>query len=159
MLSLSNPRYAYGNFHSCQISLPFAFVFSMPVQVFQYLCVLGFSYRSKLRFQSEKHQHTSSVPACEGLITLLFLVLSGSRIRPSLSIYGSTALADLGRFFNSLIYTQSVELLGRGISPPQGRYLLTEQHKHRINAHRHPCLAWDSNPRPQYLSGRRQFMP
>jgi hypothetical protein len=29
---------------------------------------------------------------------------------------------------------QSVELLGQGISLLQGRYLHTEQHKHRINA-------------------------
>jgi hypothetical protein len=35
----------------------------------------------------------------------------------------------------------------------------TEQHKHRINAHRHPCLEWDSNPRSQLSSERRQFMP
>jgi hypothetical protein len=28
----------------------------------------------------------------------------------------------------------------------------------RINAHRHPFLEWDSNPRPQCLSGRRQLM-
>jgi hypothetical protein len=27
-----------------------------------------------------------------------------------------------------------------GISPSQGCYLQTEQHKHRINAHRHPCI-------------------
>jgi hypothetical protein len=33
-----------------------------------------------------------------------------------LSIYGPTALVDLGRFFSFLIYTQSVRLLGRGIS-------------------------------------------
>jgi hypothetical protein len=32
------------------------------------------------------------------------------------------------------------------ISPSQGRYLHIEQHKHRMNAHRHPCLEWDSNP-------------
>jgi hypothetical protein len=37
--------------------------------------------------------------------------------------------------FQFLNPTQSVELLGRGISPSQGRYLHTEQHKHRINAH------------------------
>jgi hypothetical protein len=46
-------------------------------------------------------------------------------------------------FFSFLIYTHSVGFLGRGISPSQGRYLHTEQHKHRINAHRHPCLEWD----------------
>jgi hypothetical protein len=57
------------------------------------------------------------------------------------------------------LFTQSVGLLGRGIRPPQGRYLHTGQHKHRINAYEHPCLKWDSNPRSQCLSGRRQFMP
>jgi hypothetical protein len=75
------------------------------------------------------------------------------------STYGSTALVDLGRFFSFLIYTLSVGLLGRRISPSQGRYLHTEQHNHRINAHRHPCLEWDSIPRPQCSRGRRRFMP
>jgi hypothetical protein len=40
-----------------------------------------------------------------------------------LPTYGSTALVDLGPFFSFLIYMQSVGLLGRGISPSQGRYL------------------------------------
>jgi hypothetical protein len=75
------------------------------------------------------------------------------------SVYGATALVVLGRFFSFLIYTHSVGLLGRGISLSQGRYLHTEQHKHRINAHRHPCLEWDSNSRSQFLSGRRWYMP
>jgi hypothetical protein len=56
-----------------------------------------------------------------------------------LSIYGPTALVDLDRFFNALIYTQKVGRLERGISPSQGPYLHTEQHKHRINALRHQC--------------------
>jgi hypothetical protein len=34
-------------------------------------------------------------------------------------------------------FSQTVELLGRVISPSQGRYLNTEQHKHRINAYTH----------------------
>jgi hypothetical protein len=77
-----------------------------------------------------------------------------------LSIYGlQSFLLDLGRFFSFLIYIQSVGHLGRGISPSQGRYLHTEQPKHRINAHRHPCLEWNSNSRSQRLSERRQFMP
>jgi hypothetical protein len=38
---------------------------------------------------------------------------------------------------------QSVGLLGRGISPTQGRYL----HTHRIKVGKHQCLEWDSNPR------------
>jgi hypothetical protein len=39
----------------------------------------------------------------------------------------------IGRFLSFLIDTQSVGLLGRGISLSQGRYLHTEQYKHRIN--------------------------
>jgi hypothetical protein len=49
---------------------------------------------------------------------------------------------------------QSTELLGRGISPSQGRYL----HKHRINADKHPCLEWDSNPRSQRSREQRHFI-
>jgi hypothetical protein len=49
-------------------------------------------------------------------------------------------------------------LLGRGISLSQGRYLLMGQHIHRINAHKHPCLQWDLNPRSQCWRGRRQIM-
>jgi hypothetical protein len=44
-------------------------------------------------------------------------------------IYGSTALLKLSSFFSFLIYTQSIALLGRGISLSQDRYLHTEQHK------------------------------
>jgi hypothetical protein len=44
----------------------------------------------------------------------------------TLSVYGCTTLVDLGRFFNFIIYKQSVGLLGRGIIPTQGRYLHTE---------------------------------
>jgi hypothetical protein len=61
---------------------------------------------------------------------LCFLCKCGRLIY--LSIYGSTTLTDLRRFLSFLIYTQSVQPLGRGISPSQGRYLHTEQHKHRI---------------------------
>jgi hypothetical protein len=60
--------------------------------------------------------------------------------------------------FSFLIYTQLVGLLGRGISPSQGRYLHPGQHRHRINAYKYPCLEWDPNSRTQCSSGRRRFM-
>jgi hypothetical protein len=60
---------------------------------------------------------------------------------------------ELGSFFNFLILYTIVELLGRGISPLQSRYLHTKQHKHRINAYKHPCLVWDWNPRFQCSIG------
>jgi hypothetical protein len=44
-------------------------------------------------------------------------------------------LLDLGRFPSFLYFTQSVGFFGRGISPSQGLYLHTVQHKRRINAH------------------------
>jgi hypothetical protein len=39
------------------------------------------------------------------------------------------------QLFSSLTWSQSVEFLGRGISLSPCRYLHTEQHRHRINAH------------------------
>jgi hypothetical protein len=39
--------------------------------------------------------------------------------------------------FSFLIYSQSVGLLGRVISPSQGLYLYTGHHKHRINTYTH----------------------
>jgi hypothetical protein len=62
-------------------------------------------------------------------------------------------------FTSVLNLRQSAGFLARGISPSQGRYLHREQHKHRINSHRHPCLEWDSNPRSQCSRGRRHFIP
>jgi hypothetical protein len=61
-----------------------------------------------------------------------------------LSIYGSTALCwALAALSVSWTFTQSVGFLWQGISPSQGHYLHTGHQKHRINAHRHPCLtAW-----------------
>jgi hypothetical protein len=46
-------------------------------------------------------------------------------------LYSPCVPWPLFQFLN--LYT--VRLLGRGISPSQGRYLHTEQHKHRINTH------------------------
>jgi hypothetical protein len=45
------------------------------------------------------------------------------------------------------------------MSPSPDRYLHTGQHKYRINANRHPYLEWNSNPRSQRSSERKQFMP
>jgi hypothetical protein len=57
-------------------------------------------------------------------------------IHPSIHIWLYSPFFDLGRFFSFLdLYTQAIGLLGQEISPLQGRYIHTEQHKHRINAH------------------------
>jgi hypothetical protein len=68
-------------------------------------------------------------------------------------------LLGFGLFFSFVIFfTQAVELLGRMVSLSQGRYLHTGQHTQRIKAHKHSCLEWDSKPRSQCSSERRQFM-
>jgi hypothetical protein len=74
-------------------------------------------------------------------------------IRPSvrssihLSIYGSgVLLLDLSRFFIFLILYKVGRTPWTGDQPVE-------------NKHGHPCLEWRSNPRPQRLSERRQFMP
>jgi hypothetical protein len=71
------------------------------------------------------------IPGQRSLLVTLPLRSTGSRAL-KLYLYGSIVLVDLERFFGFLIYTQSVGLLGRGISPSQDRCLHTEQHKHRI---------------------------
>jgi hypothetical protein len=68
-------------------------------------------------------------------------------------------LLDFDRFFSFFILYTVGRTHSRGISQSQGSYLHTEQHKHRINANRYSCLEWVSNPRSQFSSERRQFMP
>jgi hypothetical protein len=56
-----------------------------------------------------------------------------------LSSYGFRALVDC---------TQSVVRTSSKVDQPcRKATTCTEQQKHRINAQRHPCLKWDSNPR------------
>jgi hypothetical protein len=80
-------------------------------------------------------------------------------VKPTICLWLCSSMLGLGRLFSLLIFSQSVGLLGRGMSPSQSRYLHIGYHKHKVNAQRHSLLEWDSNPRSQCLSGRRQFMP
>jgi hypothetical protein len=82
---------------------------------------------------------------------LFYLIHSSMSVQP---------IKGPGVFFSFVIFfTQTVELLGRVISPSQGRCLHAEQHKHNKRTRRHPCLEWDSNPRHQLPSERTQFIP
>jgi hypothetical protein len=73
------------------------------------------------------------------------------RVAPTLEHRASVKRFVSLQFLN---LRESVRLLGRGISPMQDRCLHTGQHKHKIDAERHPFLEWDSNPRSQRSSGR-----
>jgi hypothetical protein len=105
-----------------------------------------------------RQQHSEVWITAQSLSIYLSIYLSVC-LSPSIHpyIYGSIAFVDLGRFFSLLIRTQSVGLLGRGISASYGSYLHREQRKHR-KKRRHPCLKWDWNTRSQCSSGRRLFM-
>jgi hypothetical protein len=81
---------------------------------------------------------------------------ANSFIHSSVALQASVRPRPLFQFLDPI---HSGTTAWTGISPSQGPYLHTEQQKDRINRHRHPCLEWDSNPRSQWLSERKQFMP
>jgi hypothetical protein len=64
-------------------------------------------------------------------------------------------LLDLGRFFSFFIPYTFGRTPWMEISPSQGRYLHTGQHKHRINAHRYPCLEWGLEPTIPVFEGTK----
>jgi hypothetical protein len=77
-----------------------------------------------------------------------------------LSIYGFTALCwTLVAFFSFLNYYTVGGTPSTGDKPVARPLPAHRTAKHRINAHRHPCLKWYTNPRTQCLSRRRQFRP
>jgi hypothetical protein len=59
----------------------------------------------------------------------------------------------LGSFFSILILYTVGRTHWTGISQSQICYLHTEQLKHRINANRHQCPEWDSNPDSNVRAG------
>jgi hypothetical protein len=142
------------------------------------LCLLKTSWDLQILFAAVTH--LAEGLTLETLLTLKVQIsligLVGTR-RPTVSIIEQQQILFLKtfvypfllyctltvtRFFIFLwIYTQSVGLLGRVIGQSQGLYLNTGQHKHtHTYTHpKHPCPKWDSNPRSQRLSERRQFMP
>jgi hypothetical protein len=66
-------------------------------------------------------------------IILIFIINSESQIARGHSLY--SPLLGPGLFFSFvIIFTQLVGLIGRVISPSQGRCLYIGQHKHRKNA-------------------------
>jgi hypothetical protein len=75
------------------------------------------------------HQAQYFFSVCLSVYLSIYISNLPTYLPTCLSIYGSTALVDLGRFFSFLIYAQSVGLLGRWTSQLQGRLLHTEQHK------------------------------
>jgi hypothetical protein len=69
-------------------------------------------------------------------------------------IYSSTALW-LWQLFQFRDFLHSLD----GGSARRKAATCTKHNTNRINAYRHPCLKWDSNPRSQCSSGRREFIP
>jgi hypothetical protein len=77
-----------------------------------------------------------------------------------LCTYISTGhLLGLGRFFSFLIFYTVCRVPWTG-DQPVARPLPahTGEYKDRTNAHRQPCLEWDSNTRSQHSSERICFM-
>jgi hypothetical protein len=65
-------------------------------------------------------------------------------------------LLGLGRFLSFFLISYTVSRsIGRRMSPPQGPYVQKGQREQNKRSHRHPCLEWGLNQRPQHSSGIR----
>jgi hypothetical protein len=89
------------------------------------------------------------------LIIIIIIIKSSSSSSSSSFIYffsssSSSSVAPTWSFFSLhfINLEQTAGLLGRGISPTQGRYLTKKT----------LCLEWDSNPRSPYSSWRSYFI-
>jgi hypothetical protein len=96
---------------------------------------------------------------CKYLMLYIVLMLGQPYMKTSVERIGTVSLPpslslSLSCCFQ-LEHRSSVKRFVSGISLSQGRYL----YKHKINADTHPCIEWDSNPRSQCSSERRQFIP
>jgi hypothetical protein len=88
---------------------------------------------SKTELHSSAHYSRRTFLSYNWLVALVHSCCSHLEHRASVKRFVSLQFLNL---------RHSVGLLGRVISPSQGRYLTQTQNKHR-----HPCLEWDSNPR------------
>jgi hypothetical protein len=120
-----------------------------PSTQYSYICTLCETRKRRLLcFLDRNHVDTSLLNFC---LYSQFPLLSLFFFDWLYSPYGPSPL------FSFLIYSQSAGFLGRMISSSQGLYRNTGQHRHRINTYTHQT--WDSNPRSQRPSERRQPMP
>jgi hypothetical protein len=82
------------------------------------------------------------------IIIIIIIISSSSSSSSSSFVNGSTELLlGLGYFFRFLILYTAGRTTCMEISSSQGRYILTGQHNHKPNTHRHPCFEWDLNLR------------
>jgi hypothetical protein len=85
---------------------------------------------------------------CDGLTPIQGVLPTLSKIHSFIHqcLYGP--MLGPGLFFSLVsFFIQKVGLVGRVISPSQGRCLHTGQHEHRINVYGHSCFEWVSNSR------------
>jgi hypothetical protein len=112
-----------------------------------YIVTEGFViFLSPLRQIPEFYLNYATIATFHTFSSSLFSYLPIIRHYILLSIYGCIAVLDLGSFSLSYSIYSRYNSLDGGSAHRKDRYLHTEQHKHRINAHRYPCLEWNSNP-------------
>jgi hypothetical protein len=79
-----------------------------------------------------------------------------------INIMAYSLLLGLGRFFFSFLILYTFGRTPWTGDQPVARPLPTHrttQTQNKCTKYRHPCLEWDSNPRCQRSSERKQFMP
>jgi hypothetical protein len=122
---------------------------------------------STLRFEHKHGRTTTQITAQIKQFDSPFLMLSVSTLFGLIQNHSFihqwlySPLLGPGVFFSFVIFfSQTVGLLGRGISPSQWP-LLTHRATQTQNkrTHKHSFPEWDSSPRYQRSNERRQFMP
>jgi hypothetical protein len=112
-------------------------------------------------YATNPHAHGASwrTAACSSGRTGRTICVRPSGILLLLWLYSS--LFGLGHFFSFLIlYTvgRTPWTVDRAVARPLPTHKTT-QTQNKCTQYRQPCLVWDSNPRFQCSSERRQFMP
>jgi hypothetical protein len=103
----------------------------------------------ELRKTAKYVGYSVSRPTLEQIIIIINIIMA---LQP---------LLGLGRFFSFLILYTVGRTPWTG-DQPAARPLLkqrTTQTQNKPTQYRHPCLEWDSKPRSQRSSERRQFTP
>jgi hypothetical protein len=119
------------------LRLYLAYIQAYPEEIHRFMFRMEvMKIRTLVRIGGEYHGLRNDILYCAESLIVRSRTLIHSFIHSFIHQWLHSPLVGPGLPFSFLIvFTQTVGLLGPVISPSQGRYLHTGQHKHRLNAH------------------------
>jgi hypothetical protein len=118
---------------------------------------MAFAFCNKRKNRISRHALSISYDTELFVRTLLFAKSNNVHVifHPSMALQAFVGPWPLLQF-HIFLYRRQDSLDGRSARRKAVAY--THDNIQNKRTHRHPCLEWDSNPRPQCSSERRQFM-